>query len=90
MTTTIQNIAVAEDIRFLEEFIELKKTRRLSKITNDLWRQYFNVKSTVPSDKIRIEDELQSIAARKALLQEKKKDIEAAEEREKNRYVVVE
>lgn len=87
----VVQLTVKQDIAFSEEFLEAKRNRKLSSLTNDLWRAHFNVaKERVPEDMTSIEDELRMVDARKALLLDKRKMVQKKLEEEKTRYMVIE
>lgn len=89
--TVYQIVTIEDEIAYSEEFTEAKRKRKLSKIVNALLRSHFDVKKqSVPKDLMHIEDELRDIAARKALLMQRKEDAEKKSEEEKKRYEVIE
>lgn len=89
--THLTSISFDDEVYYAEQFQHAKRERRLSRIINDLLRDFFEVsKQSTPSNKSAVQDELRKIAAREALLKDKMADLEKAEEEEKTRYKVLE
>lgn len=89
--STIQTISVRETVAYSEGFLKARREKRLSKLTNDLWETHFNIeKQEIPNKIIEIDDELREVAAKKALLLDKKKTLEKEAKEEEKRYTIIE
>jgi len=89
--TYTQTISIEADVFVTDEFHDLKKTRKLSKLVNALLRSHLSIKQKdQPGEsKEHINLQLQDIAAKRALLTSKLDEIEKEEQKEKDRYDVI-
>jgi hypothetical protein len=70
-------IVIDDDIAYNENFKRIKREKQLSNLINNYLRTHLNVKKEVMSeDQQTIEDEIQQLNIRKAMLMEKKSEID--------------
>jgi len=82
--TIIRTIAIEDDIFYSDDFQKLARERKVSKTVNDLLRAHINIKSSeIPGDEAGLEDALRDVAAKKALLLERKERLERQKEKER-------
>jgi len=88
--THLTSISFDDEVFYAEEFQQAKRERRLSRTINELLRAQFDIsKQVTPSELIAIDDELRKIAAREALLKDKKANLEKADKERQERFKVV-
>lgn len=86
MVSTI-TITIDDDLKNSTELIAITKKRELSKLITQLLRSHLNVKKiALPDDIINIDDELQQINIRRAMLLNKKDSIEKAAKEEAGKW----
>lgn len=80
------NITFEDELWYSDEFQKLKRERKLSKRINSLLKSSIGVKSTeIPTTNETIEEALRDLAAKKALIMERKQIIEKEQEERKAR-----
>lgn len=86
----IVSITMDEDVYLNEEINNLKRTKKLSSFINNLLRESFNIrKQVVSADIEEIDKEILNTKIKMAVLEEKKKNIVEAEEKEANRWKTI-
>jgi hypothetical protein len=85
--THVLSVSFDDEVFYSEEFQKLRRTRQASRTINLLLREHLKVKEqAVPNSKVALEEELQELAARKALLQDKKATLEKEEKEQQERF----
>jgi len=88
--THLTSISFEDSVFYCEGFQQAKRERGLSRLINDLLKAHFDVsKQVTPLELTGLEDELRKLAAREALLKDRKAQLEKEKQKEAERYRVV-